>query len=181
LKLQRKVLPLLLAASLLPMGAHAADAAHAEPAKTETAATAVPQQREVVTHGSVRIGNQDLRYTATAGTIILRDDKNEPVATMFYVAYTKDGVRNEAKRPITFLYNGGPGSSSIWLHMGGLGPMKVALNNAGATPPAPYAIVPNHDSLLNDSDLVFIDASAPATATWSARAPTRCSGAWIRT
>ena len=157
MKLQRKILPMLLAAALLPTGAYAADAAHAVPAKTAAAAT-VPQQREVVTHGSVRIGNEDVRYTATAGTIILRDDKNEPVATMFYVAYTKDGVHNEARRPITFLYNGGPGSSSIWLHMGGLGPMKVALNNAGATPPAPYDIVPNHDSLLNDSDLVFIDA-----------------------
>ena len=158
MKLQRKILPLLLAASLLPVVAYAADSTAAPEAKSEAHAAPVPKQREVVTHGSVRIGNQDIRYTATAGTILLRNDKNEPVASMFYVAYTKDGVRDPAKRPITFLYNGGPGSSSIWLHLGGLGPMKVALNNAGATPPAPYAIVPNHDSLLDASDLVFIDA-----------------------
>ena len=158
MKLQRKILPLLLAASLLPVVAYAADSTATAEAKSEAQAAPVPKQREVVTHGSVRIGNQDIRYTATAGTILLRNDKNEPVASMFYVAYTKDGVRDPAKRPITFLYNGGPGSSSIWLHLGGLGPMKVALNNAGATPPAPYAIVPNHDSLLDASDLVFIDA-----------------------
>ncbi len=158
MKSQRKILPLLLAASLLvPAATWSADAAPA-PAKAGAPAAPVPQQREVVTHGSVRIGNQDIHYTATAGTILLRNDKNEPVATMFYVAYTKDGVRNPAKRPITFLYNGGPGSSTIWLHLGGLGPMKVALNNGGATPPAPYGIVPNHDSLLDASDLVFVDA-----------------------
>lgn len=140
---------------------HAADQAAAKSPADTKAATAeqpIPKERTSVTHGSVEIAGKTIHYTATAGTMLLRDDKNQPIGSMFYVAYTKDGVRDEAHRPVTFLYNGGPGSSSIWLHMGGIGPYRVNLDNAGATPPAPYSITPNHDSLLGDSDLVFIDA-----------------------
>ncbi len=128
----------------------------ADAAKTAAAAS-VPPERTVVTHGSVEIDGKMVRYTATAGTMLLRDAKDQPIGSMFYVAYTRDGG-NAAKRPVTFLYNGGPGSSSIWLHMGGIGPYRVNLDNAGATPPAPYSFTPNHESLLGDSDLVFIDA-----------------------
>ncbi|HEX7341384.1 MAG TPA: peptidase S10 [Rhodanobacteraceae bacterium] len=140
------------------MPAHAAEHGHAKGAHAPTAASAaIPQQRKVVTHGSVSIEGQTIHYTATAGTILLHGKNGKPDGTMFYVAYTKDGAK-AAHRPVTFLYNGGPGSSSIWLHMGGIGPYRVKVTNAGATPPAPYSIEPNHESLLNDTDLVFIDA-----------------------
>ena len=148
-------LPLL--AVLLAASAFAADAPAAATAKAKAAAAPVPQETKSVTHGSVVINGQTIRYTATAGTLLLRNDKNEPTASMFYVAYTKDGS-NPTHRPLTFLYNGGPGSSSIWLHMGAFGPMRIEVSNAQPTPPPPYGIVPNQYSLLDKSDLVFIDA-----------------------
>ncbi len=77
---------------------------------------------------------------------------------MFYVAYTEDGVTDLTKRPVTFVYNGGPGSATIWLHMGSFGPMRVDTTNAQPTPPAPYTVGENSESLLDKSDLVFIDA-----------------------
>jgi carboxypeptidase C (cathepsin A) len=77
---------------------------------------------------------------------------------MFYVAYTRDGATNAEKRPVTFLYNGGPGSATIWLHMGSFGPRIVETANAQPTGPAPYRVGNNSDSLLDRSDLVFVDA-----------------------
>ncbi len=118
----------------------------------------IPKERAVSTQHSVTIDGHTIRYTATAGTILLRNKKNQPIASMFYVAYTEDGVHNLAHRPVTFLYNGGPGAASNWIQMGGLGPYRVNMTNGGPTPPAPYSITPSHYSLLNDSDLVFIDA-----------------------
>lgn len=117
-----------------------------------------PHARRVQTHASVEVGGKTIHYTATAGTIILRNKKNQPIGSMFYVAYTKDGVRNIANRPVTFLYNGGPGASSNWLTMSGLGPYRVALANGAPNPPPPYNVVPSHETILNDTDLVFIDA-----------------------
>jgi carboxypeptidase C (cathepsin A) len=157
--LKRSILSLALTgllAAALPL--HAADKPSTTNGNKTEASKPVPKERAVVSHGSVRIEGKEVRYTATAGTILLRDKDNQPIGTMFYVAYTKDGVRNEGQRPVTFLYNGGPGSSTIWLHMGGIGPMRVNLSNGQATAPAPYSITANHQSLLNDSDLVFIDA-----------------------
>lgn len=122
------------------------------------AATSAPKARKVVTHASVEVGGKTIHYTATAGTIILRNKKNQPIGSMFYVAYTKDGVRNLAHRPVTFLYNGGPGASSNWLTMSGLGPYRVALANGAPNPPPPFDVVPSHETILNDTDLVFIDA-----------------------
>ncbi len=118
----------------------------------------IPKQRTSVSHGTVSIGGKAIHYTATAGNILLRNSDNKPIGSMFYVAYTRDGVHDESHRPVTFLYNGGPGSSSIWLHMGGIGPVRVDVANGGATAPAPYRVTANHQSLLGDTDLVFIDA-----------------------
>ena len=118
----------------------------------------VPKERAVSTQHSVTIGGRTIHYTATAGTILLRNKKNQPTASMFYVAYTEDHVRDLADRPVTFLYNGGPGASSDWIQMGGLGPYRVNMTNGAPTPPAPYSITPSHESILNDTDLVFIDA-----------------------
>ncbi len=127
-------------------------------AKPAASATPAPKERKSVTHGRVNVDGKTIRYTATAGTILLRNAKNEPTASMFYVAYTMDGVQDPAKRPVTFIYNGGPGSSSVWLHMGGIGPVRVVTKDNTATPPPPYDIVSNPNTLLNATDLVFIDA-----------------------
>ncbi len=130
----------------------------AAPKPTASPPAPAPKERAVRTQHSVTIDGRTIHYTATAGTILLRGKNDEPIASMFYVAYTEDGVRNLARRPVTFLYNGGPGASSDWIQMGGLGPYRVNMTNGGPTPPAPYSITPSHESLLNDSDLVFIDA-----------------------
>jgi carboxypeptidase C (cathepsin A) len=110
-----------------------------------------------VSHHRITLGGKSIAYTATAGTIDLKNVKNETEARMFAVAYTADGV-DPKQRPVTFLFNGGPGSSTIWLHMGSFGPLRVATPDAGPTPPAPYRLVENADSLLDHTDLVFIDA-----------------------
>ena len=98
-----------------------------------------------------------MAYTARAGTITLRDAKEKPAAQIFYVAYTADGAAPES-RPVTFLYNGGPGSEKLWLHMGSFGPERVVIGDGSITRPAPYSIVPNSESILDATDLVFIDA-----------------------
>jgi carboxypeptidase C (cathepsin A) len=140
----------------LLMAPMAALAAPPKPAASTPAP--VPRERAVSTQHSVAIDGRTIRYTATAGTILLRDKNDKPTGSMFYVAYTEDGVRDPGRRPVTFLYNGGPGASSDWIQMGGLGPYRVNMTNGRATPPAPYSITPSHESLLDDSDLVFIDA-----------------------
>ena len=117
----------------------------------------IPKEESSVTHHQVKIASQEITYTATAGNLLIRKD-DDPVASMFYVAYTRDGLTNMDHRPVTFFYNGGPGSSTIWLHMGSFGPRIVETANAQATGPAPYQVVDNGDSLLDRSDLVFIDA-----------------------
>jgi carboxypeptidase C (cathepsin A) len=115
-----------------------------------------PEEKTSVTHHTARIGGQTINYTATAATYVIKADDGTPKAVMFYVAYTKDGVDN-TKRPISFVYNGGPGSASLFTHMG-LGPKRVVLTPDGHGMPAPYSIVDNEDSFLDTTDLVFIDA-----------------------
>jgi carboxypeptidase C (cathepsin A) len=115
-----------------------------------------PEEKTSVTHHNARIGGQPIAYTATAATYVIRAEDGSPKATMFYVAYTKDGV-DSSKRPISFVYNGGPGSASLFTHMG-MGPKQVVLTSDGHGMPAPYSIVDNEDSFLDATDLVFIDA-----------------------
>lgn len=116
------------------------------------------EPKEVITKGSVEINGQAINYKAIAGTLILTNKKDEQTASIFYAAYFKDGIKNKSTRPVMFLYNGGPGSSTLWLHMGAFGPRRVQSTNAKFTPPAPYKLVNNEYSLLDVSDLVFIDA-----------------------
>lgn len=116
------------------------------------------REQRSITQGSVTVGGREIGYTATAGTIILKNDQGKPTGSMFYVAYVKRGVKNEAARPITFFYNGGPGSSSVWLHMGAFGPVRVVTGDHSHTPAAPYGLVNNEYSLLDATDEVFIDA-----------------------
>ena len=129
------------------------------------------------THHSVTIGGQTIAYTATAGRLILKaEDEKEgekPKAAIFFVAYTRDRAPDEAEsahaaRPITFSFNGGPGSSSVWLHLGVLGPRRVVLEEDGRPLPPPYRLVDNTFSLLDKTDLVFID---PVTTGFSRAVP----------
>lgn len=129
------------------------------------------QDRVVATKHKAMIGGAQIAYTATTGTLVLRDEDGKAKASMFFVAYTRDGrdgVQDLAKRPITFTYNGGPGSSSVWLHMGAFGPRRVALEDEGTAPPPPYRLVDNAESLLDLTDLVFID---PVITGYSRPAP----------
>ena len=111
----------------------------------------------VATHHQITVDGKLLKYTATAGRLPIKRGDGKIEAEMFYVAYTVDG-QEAAKRPLTFAFNGGPGSASIWLHMGALGPKHVVLQPDGFMPPAPYRMEDNPYTLLDKSDLVLIDA-----------------------
>lgn len=118
-------------------------------------ATAPLMEQAKSSHHTVTINGQTIGYTATAGTLTLRSDDGKPIASMFYVAYTADGGKN---RPVTFSYNGGPGSASLFVHMGLAGPMHVMTDSPSSTHGPPFTITENHESLLDKSDLVFLDA-----------------------
>ncbi|MBZ5702671.1 MAG: peptidase S10 [Acidobacteriia bacterium] len=134
------------------------EAKEAKPAETPAgAASAAPKEESSVTEHSIKIAGQTIPYKATAQTILLKDDKGEPTALLFSIAYTRSDLKDLTQRPVVFLYNGGPGSSSVWLHMGSVGPRRVLTTNAEMTPPAPYKLSDNPDCLLDKADLVFID------------------------
>ena len=118
----------------------------------------VPPPKVFTTHHSGRFGGEAVAYTATAGETYLNDEKGEPKAAIFSFAYLKDGVKDAAARPLMFLWNGGPGSSSIWLHMGSMGPRRVAVpSDAKDDGPPPYLVEDNVGALLDATDLVFVD------------------------
>ena len=110
-----------------------------------------------VTKHSGTFGGRELKYTATAGTIVISKKEKDPKASMFHVAYTLDGVKDPKTRPITFCFNGGPGSSGVWLHLGGFGPKRVQMTKDGMMPNPPFRLGDNPDSILRVTDLVFID------------------------
>ncbi|MGD0729957.1 MAG: peptidase S10 [Terracidiphilus sp.] len=120
-------------------------------------ATPVPPEKPVATHHELALGGKTLKYTATAGTLIIRDQEDKPYGSIFYVAYTLDGAEAQS-RPISFLYNGGPGSATLWLHMGSFSPVRIQTDSPNATAGPPFKLVPNEYSLLDKTDLVFIDA-----------------------
>ena len=111
----------------------------------------------VVTHHSIAVGGKTIDYTATVAQMPLKDAAGETEAHIFYMAYTLDGAPDAAKRPLTFCFNGGPGSASMWVHMGGMGPRNAKLLPNGAMPPPPYEVVDNPHTWLDRTDLVFID------------------------
>jgi carboxypeptidase C (cathepsin A) len=123
----------------------------------QKAETPVPPERASVTHHDLVLGGKTLHYTATAGTLLIRDEDDKPYGSIFYVAYTLDGAQGNS-RPISFLYNGGPGSASLWLHMGSFSPVRIQTDSPKPTAGPPFQLVPNQDSLLDKTDLVFIDA-----------------------
>ena len=138
----------------------------AESAKTDASEAAdkeehydVAEVPTVITHHQITLHGKTLSYTATAGRLPIKRDDGKTEAEMFFVAYTLDG-QDAAKRPLTFSFNGGPGSASVWLHMGALGPKRVVLQANGFMPAAPYRLEDNPDTLLDRSDIVMVDAMA---------------------
>lgn len=136
----------------------------AEPSKSEEASDKDKEERfdvievpPVVTHHQIALNGKTLNYTATIGRLPLKRPDGKIEAEMFFVAYTLDG-QDAGKRPLTFAFNGGPGSSSIWLHMGALGPKRVVLQPNGFMPAAPYRLEDNPDTLLDRTDIVMVDA-----------------------
>lgn len=119
--------------------------------------TPIPLEKSSVTHHELVLGGKSLKYTATAGTLLIRDEEDKPYGSIFYVAYTLDGA-DPGSRPVSFLYNGGPGSATLWLHMGSFSPVRIQTDSPSPTSGPPFKLVPNQDSLLDKTDLVFIDA-----------------------
>jgi carboxypeptidase C (cathepsin A) len=165
----------------------------AEPSKPEASEkdehfdmTEVPP---VVTHHQVNVGGQTLKYAATAGRLPIKRGDGKIEAEMFFVAYTLDG-QDATKRPLTFAFNGGPGSASVWLHMGALGPKRVLLQPGGFMPAAPYRAVDNPYTALDKTDLVMVDAigtgfSRAATSEiskkfWGVKGDIQAFGEFIR-
>ena len=116
------------------------------------------KEESSVTDHTMRIGGQTIAYKATASTTLLKNDKGDSTGLLYSVAYTRSDVKDLTQRPVSFLYNGGPGSATMWLHMGAFGPRRVQTIDGSFTPPAPYKLVDNGESLLDKTDLVFIDA-----------------------
>ncbi len=155
---------LLLAAPALAQ-APKPDTKDAKPADKETLA---PEEKSAVTHHTLTLDGRRLPYTATAGNLLLKDDAGTVKASVFYISYTLDGVKDPGGRPVTFTFNGGPGSASLWLHVGAFGPKKVERTDEGMALPPPGRLVDNEYSILDLTDLVFID---PVSTGYSRPAP----------
>lgn len=137
--------------------------------KKETPTMPEPTDQLVETRHTVLLNGEQIHYTVTTGTIVLKEETEKkgekegeaegekPKASVFFVAYTRDEVSDITTRPVTFSFNGGPGSSSVWLHLGLLGPRRVLMGDAGSLLPPPYKLADNEYSILSNTDLVFID------------------------
>ncbi|HUR83320.1 MAG TPA: hypothetical protein VM733_21355 [Thermoanaerobaculia bacterium] len=158
----------------------AQDAKKSDKPADANAAPEKPPARFVKQHRS-RIGNADVAYTATSEEIFLKDREGKSTASFFTVAYTKDGTRAE-ERPVTFIFNGGPGSASIWLHFGLVGPKVIDIPSDASDPGAPpYKLRDNPSTIFRATDLVFVDPIGTGYSRPWARRRTRISGATMRT
>jgi carboxypeptidase C (cathepsin A) len=141
-------------------------------AKEEAAKPAEPkkpvEEKISRTQHAITVDGQRIAYTATAGTLILRTEEGTPRASVFHVAYMRDGVKDPAERPVTFAFNGGPGGASVWVHFGAFGPKRVDLDAQGFPLPPPGRLVDNENSILDVTDLVFVD---PVSTGYSRPAP----------
>src|SRR5713226_9277293 len=115
-----------------------------------------PKEESSSTDHSIKIAGQTIPYKAVAQTIMLKNEKDEPQALIYSTSYFRTDSKDPA-RPISFIYNGGPGSASVWLHMGAFGPRRVLTANAESTPPPPYKLQDNAAALLDKTVMVFID------------------------
>jgi len=144
-------------------------AAEATPAPVDGPFPAPPAVEKISkTEHSITVRGDKISYTALSGTLLLKKENEKPRASIFFTSYTRTGAGDSAQRPITFVFNGGPGSSSVWLHMGALGPKRVAMGPEGQQPPPPYHLIDNDDTALTFTDLVFID---PVSTGFSRPAP----------
>ncbi len=146
---------LLLLAFALPLRAEDKPAHEAAKAPAASAVPLLPP--DAVTHHKLKLGNQEIAYTAAAGTLPLRDDKGEKQADIFYVAFLRDGIADAAKRPITYAFNGGPGAASAYLDIGALGPRALDFGPSGKPQPTADRVSDNPDTWLPFTDLVFLD------------------------
>ena len=126
-------------------------------AKAALASAPIPAEQSSVTDHTIRMGSQLVSYRASAATMLIKNDKDEPIGVLYYTAYTRTDAKDASQRPISFIYNGGPGSASAWLHMGAFGPRRIVTSDAAFTPPPPYQVVDNANSLIDVTDMVFID------------------------
>lgn len=138
--------------------------AASQAASPQSPAQASPPQPAVsldkppaVTRHTITLGGKPIAYTATAGTLTINKSDEKPGARVFFMAYTQDGLKDLSVRPLAFVFNGGPGSSSVWLHMGGFGPRRVLMTEEGFSVKPPFGLSDNENSLLDVTDLVFID------------------------
>lgn len=162
----RPVLVVLALVFLLVLGGRAASAADeaaddkpekVPPAKQPVATLPDASRPPVVTGHTITIGGRELAYKAEAGMLPLLKEDGAPRANIFYVAYTLVTEADAAGRPVMFCFNGGPGASAVWLHLGGLGPRRAKVNPDGSLPPPPFELVANEHTILPACDLVFID------------------------
>lgn len=128
-----------------------------ETPKTDQVTPAEAAPEPIVKQHSIQVDGEALNYTTTTGMMPIKNEKGDARANLFYVAYTKDGVEDTTERPLTIVYNGGPGSSTIWLHMGGLAPKRVQMAEDGGMPRPPFKLVDNEYTWLTETDLVFVD------------------------
>jgi carboxypeptidase C (cathepsin A) len=154
---------LMVIAVILAFAASAATAQRRWASSTEpssepsTAPSDHPQDKLSVTHHSITLNGATINYEATAGTITMKDEEGKPRADFFFVAYVKQPADQPSTRPITFVFNGGPGAAAVWLHLGAAGPYRVQLGENGIPGPPPHALIQNDQTWLDLSDLVFID------------------------
>lgn len=151
----------LLMAQQGPRGGRQESPAPAAPAEQARPAAEAPkplvEEKPVETKHELRTGGKTLNYTATAGMMPIKSQQGEIEANLFYVAYTLDSVTDPSKRPLMIAFNGGPGAASVWLHLGCIGPKRVKMNDDGSMPAAPYQLVDNDQTWLDQADLVFVD------------------------
>src|SRR5699024_9073698 len=159
LSVRKLVLTAALAALVSVSSPGLAGSGKSDHAASGKARTEQVEPQSSVTSGAVTVEGERIHYEAVAGTLVLHDkgdDTGAPTVSMFYTAYFKKGADAD-KRPVTFIYNGGPGSATVWLHMGAFGPRRIVTADDTHTPAAPYKLVNNDYSLLDATDVVFID------------------------
>jgi carboxypeptidase C (cathepsin A) len=168
MEVSMKIAAFLLVCALLAFPVYAADhpsheeAAASSPDKSKNSAfeeekPPLAEEKPVVTRHQITINGKTLSYTATAGTLPIKDAAGKTEARIFFVSYTADTAGKPSQRPLLFAFNGGPGSSSVWLHLGAVGPKRVSLPENGSMPAPPYKLIDNPETWLSQADLVFID------------------------
>ncbi|WP_232279023.1 S10 family peptidase [Geotalea uraniireducens] len=141
----------------VPEAAVASDAAKGEEKQPEKDKNAAVPEKPVVTRHKVVVENREIGYMVTTGHLPVMNDAGESEAQIFFIAYTADNPSPGIRRPLLFIFNGGPGAASVWLHLGAVGPRRVQMLPDGRMPPPPYQLVDNEFTWLDQADLVFID------------------------